>query len=174
MTMLNSMDPTIAELLKCIRRLAHTYGQHSASVKTDAGISAPQLLLMHAINDLGNVPAKALAKEISVTPGTATAILQQLEKGGLAQRARTASDRRIISVQLTDKGKAVLAHAPPLLHQNFIAEFQRLKASEKSSLLYCFQRVTELMESSIQPEAESRPTLQKSQHHLAVEKTARA
>jgi len=146
---MNCMDPSTEELFRCIRKLIRTYDQHASSLRLKANVSSPQLLLMHAIADLGQVPAKELAEEICVTQGTATVILKQLEIAELAQRMRSREDRRKISVKLTDKGKSVLEKAPPLLHQEFISRFQELKPSEKTNLLYCFQRVNEMMEASM-------------------------
>ncbi len=56
-------------------------------------------------------PLGRLGRQMMVHPTTVTLVIDQLEKRGLVQRTRHASDRRTILAQLTDEGERAVSHA---------------------------------------------------------------
>lgn len=72
---------------------------------------------MHTIDAVGNHPngtPSQVAKDLMVTLGTVTASLNNLERKGYIERTRSASDRRVVHLHLTKKGRLVYR-----LHQRF-------------------------------------------------------
>ena len=57
-----------------------------------------------------------------------------------------ASDRRIVSVSLTDKGKAGIQEAPELLQADFVSRFEKLPPWEQKMLIAALERVASLMD----------------------------
>lgn len=56
-------------------------------------------------------PLGRLGRQMMVHPTTVTLVIDQLEKRGLVQRTRHASDRRTILAQLTPEGEAAVSRA---------------------------------------------------------------
>lgn len=54
----------------------------------------------------------AFARHHGTTKGTASQTIAALQKKGLLDRQRSATDRRSISLALTDRGRSVLTHDP--------------------------------------------------------------
>ena len=72
----------------------------------------------------GEMEARHLAAEANVTKGTLTGVLDTLERRGLVARRRHDDDRRLVSVDLTDEGRDLIAR----LYPRFNAEESRIAA----------------------------------------------
>lgn len=68
---------------------------------------------MHIIEAIGISQPKnmsSVAKALSVTVGTLTIAINNLVKKGYVNRERSESDRRVVFISLSDKGRAAYAH----------------------------------------------------------------
>jgi len=134
------------EVLIALRRIIRAIDLQSKSLMQRSGLTGPQLLLLQAVARMGEETAGNLAKEISLSQGTVTSILDRLERRGLIRRVRGDSDKRKVFVSLSDHGREVLALSPTLLQEHFIRSFQGLKEWEQSLVVSTLQRVAEMMQ----------------------------
>lgn len=56
-----------------------------------------------------------LARWSQIDAGAMTRLLDRLEKKGLCRRERSTEDRRVVMVELTPEGQAVMEHVPEVL-----------------------------------------------------------
>src|ERR1700712_5050151 len=75
------------------------------------GLTHPQYLVMLALWQSAPLSVKELSRRLQLDPGTLSPLLKRLESQGLLRRARDATDERLLSVSLTDEGKALRARA---------------------------------------------------------------
>jgi DNA-binding MarR family transcriptional regulator len=75
-----------------------------------------------------------LAARLDIVPRSATAMVDTLEKAGLASRTADPSDRRSVLVGLTDGGRALLARMAEARRESAEALFGRLDAEQLSTL----------------------------------------
>ncbi|SEA45467.1 DNA-binding transcriptional regulator, MarR family [Microbulbifer marinus] len=136
----------IEEVLTTLRRLIRATDLHSKQLVKTAGLTAPQLLLLQAIREKGQVTIGALAKEISLSQATVTTILDRLEKRGLVYRERSSEDKRKVHAYLTDKGIEILRDAPTPLQEHFVRQFRDLRDWEQSMIISSLQRVALMMD----------------------------
>lgn len=136
----------IEEVLITLRRLIRATDLHSKQLVKTAGLTAPQLLLLQAIREKGEVTIGALAKEISLSQATVTTILDRLEKRGLVYRVRSSEDKRKVHAYLTDKGAEILRDAPTPLQEHFVRQFRDLRDWEQSMIISSLQRVALMMD----------------------------
>jgi len=94
----------------------------------------------------GGVYVAELTRAIHLSQPTVTGILDRLEKRGLVRRQRSDEDKRRVHVWLTDDGERLLADAPPLLQEEFTAEFSKLDNWEQTQILSTLQRLVLMME----------------------------
>lgn len=139
------MDSLTESVLVAIRKIIHASDLHSRQIKRHTGRTAPQLLLLKAINDHPGAPVGLLAGQISLSQATTTMVLDRLEKEGLAVRRRCETDRRKVLVDITENGLEQLACAPSPLQSRFIEEFEKLRIYEQTAMLAALQHVAELM-----------------------------
>lgn len=102
----------IAEIIDDIRRIFQVVNEQSKKAKRETGLTGPQLWAIKMIGDLSPVRVSDLAARMYLHPATVVGILNRLELQGLIKRIRTNEDRRVVHIELTDAGNAILAKAP--------------------------------------------------------------
>lgn len=134
------------DVLITLRRIIRAIDMRSRHLMQQAGLTGPQLLVLQALGQHTRMSAGELAKEVNLSQGTVTSILDRLEKRGLILRLRSETDRRKVHVTLTGEGETQLAAAPTLLQERFIDRFQQLKDWEQSQILASLQHLAEMMD----------------------------
>ncbi len=133
------------EVLVAIRQIIRAIDLHSKKLSKSAGLTGPQLILMRAIRELGEVTIRELSKHTNMSQATATTILDRLERNGYVQRVRSITDKRKVHAHLTDSGNSILNQAPAPLQESFVQRFQQLEDWEQSLLLSSVQRLSSMM-----------------------------
>lgn len=86
------------------------------------GITAAQYSIMaHIAHQLADSPA-SLCKGIAYDPGAMTRMIDRLEAKKFIRRVRSPHDRRAITLQLTDDGKAIV----PKMRTQVVAVLNRM------------------------------------------------
>jgi DNA-binding MarR family transcriptional regulator len=75
------------------------------------GLTHPQYLVMLALWQNSPLSVKDLSIRLQLDPGTLSPLLKRLEGRHLVVRARDAADERLLSVTLTESGRALRATA---------------------------------------------------------------
>ena len=82
--------------------------------------------------------ASSLCRGVSYDPGAMTRMIDRLERKGLVRRVRSAEDRRVVKLALTDEGKAVypklVARAAAVINRS-LRGFTKSEAQQLESLL---------------------------------------
>ncbi|MCP5187545.1 MAG: MarR family transcriptional regulator [Pseudomonadales bacterium] len=139
------LDPG-KEVLVALRRVIRATDLHSRHLARTTGLTAPQMLLLQAIRDSGQVTIGELARQVSLSQATVTTILDRLEARGLAYRQRSEQDKRKVHALLTPEGAAVLQDAPLPLQEQFAARFAALQDWEQAMMIAALQRVAYMMD----------------------------
>lgn len=136
----------IDDVLTALRRVMRAADIHSRHLTKIAGLTAPQLVLLKAIEATSESTIGVLARKISLSQATVTNIIVRLENRGLLVRQRSETDKRYVYLHLTETGRKALANAPTPLQESFGKRFLELKEWEKSMILSSLQRLAELMD----------------------------
>ncbi|MCF1426854.1 MAG: MarR family transcriptional regulator [Shewanella sp.] len=134
------------QLLISLRRIIRAIDIHSKQLSKFAGLTGPQLMVMHQISQLDGPLAKQVADEINLSPATVTNIIDRLESRGLVIRIRSQSDKRKVHLYLSEQGKKVHKDAPRALQEHFIKRYQALNEWEQSQLLSAVERIAYMMD----------------------------
>ncbi len=89
----------------------------------------------------GRCASKDIAQRVATAAPDLTRLLQRLEKAGHIERGRDAEDRRVVTVRLTDTGRALLDQtAGPLasLHKQIMG---RLQKADRKALVAALRRL---------------------------------
>ncbi len=133
------------EILVALRQIIRAIDLHSRKLNKTAGLTGPQLVIMHAIYDLDEVTIRQLATHTNMSQATATSILDRLENRELVVRIRSAHDKRKVHAYLTQQGLEALNKAPKPLQDSFIHQFQALEPWEQNLLTSSVQRISSMM-----------------------------
>jgi DNA-binding MarR family transcriptional regulator len=84
---------------------------------------------LHALGE-GPMTAGQLARSADLNPASVTAMLDHLEESGIVKRTRSATDRRVCNVALTDTGHELLAAKTARWDALWAAHFSGYSESE--------------------------------------------
>ena len=73
----------------------------------DGGVNISHIITLEFLKEKKSSNMSDLSKTLKLTMGAATAIIDKMVELKLAKRHHSKIDRRVVEVQLTDKGKAV-------------------------------------------------------------------
>lgn len=132
------------ELLRGMRRIARAVDLHSRRIDREMGLTLPQLVVLSAVQELGEVTGRAIAEAAGLSPATVVGILDKLETKGLIERYRSRIDRRIVHTRLTSEGQRMLEAAPPPLGREFERTFLGLPARERTAARSTLDRLASL------------------------------
>jgi len=133
-------------VILALRRIIRAVDRRSRYLVTCYGLTGPQLIVLKELSTNGGCCVSELTKAIHLSQATATGILDRLEKRRLVRRERSDQDKRRVLVWLTGAGEELLADAPPLLQEEFTAEFSKLQDWEQTQILSSLQRLVSMME----------------------------
>jgi len=129
-----------------LRRIIRATDLQSRRMVKSCGLTIPQVMVLRAIAELGDVTVRRVAGHVSLSQATVTTILNRLETRELVIRVRSENDKRVVNARLTESGKSVLDSAPTLLHERFIERFDGLQGREQMEILEALQRIAEMMD----------------------------
>jgi len=129
-----------------LRKIIQAIDLNSKKLVKRVGLTGPQLVILQEISRLGSVSVGEVAKNVSLSQGTVTGILERMEKRDLVTRQRSAQDKRRVMVEITESGKKLLANAPPVMQENFLVKFNQLQNWEQTMSLSALQRLVGMMD----------------------------
>jgi len=100
----------------------------------EAGLTISQFGVLEALLHLGPMPQGALARKILKSPANLTTVLDNLARRDLIRRRRDVGDRRIVLVQLTDAGEALVASLFPEHARRVAQAFEALDPAQLDTL----------------------------------------
>ena len=133
------------DVLVALRRIIRSVDLQSKKTAKQSGLTPPQILILRAINDLGEVTSGRVSEQVNLSQPTVTTILDRLELRNLIERYRSEKDRRVVHAKLTDAGTQALQAAPPLLNEKFIEAFSHLGEAEQSAIIDTLENVAEML-----------------------------
>ncbi|MGD8985866.1 MAG: MarR family transcriptional regulator [Desulfobacteraceae bacterium] len=136
----------VKEIVWLIRRLMQGSSLYNKELNKKYQVSAPQLSSLLALHENGPLPPSQIAKYIMVNSSTVTGIIDRLEQKGLVQRSRISTDRRVITVTLTDKGRELAEHAPPPIQEKIVEGLQKLPPYEIEKIVQALTKLTYMLD----------------------------
>ncbi|MDD4941737.1 MAG: MarR family transcriptional regulator [Candidatus Omnitrophica bacterium] len=108
---------------------------------TSGTITPPQIFILIYLNKMVELRMTDVARYLSVTTAAATGIVDRLVRGDYVSRVYDPSDRRIIRVRLTEKGKDLVKNL--IVHKvSRIKEvFSRLSDKDRTDYLRVLTRI---------------------------------
>lgn len=136
------------KLFISIRKIIRAIDLRSKKLSKEAGITGPQLIILQELARIKGITAKDVSTNVNLSQATVTSILDRLEAKFFIKRIRSESDRRRISLFLTDEGKTALFNAPKPMEDSFVENFSKLKEWEQFQLISSVERIADMMDAS--------------------------
>ena len=105
------VDPATEPLDRLLVRTGLAVQRFTRRVAAAHGLSATALDVLGALVELDEVSHRDLAGTLRLAPATLTPVLDALERAGALARVRDGSDRRVVRVSITERGRQRYAAA---------------------------------------------------------------
>jgi len=140
-------DRTDASLI-ALRRILRATEIYARELAQSVGLTSSQLRVLQIIAGKPDASAtpKELSRQMRLSQGTITALVDKLETQGQVVRVRSAADRRQTDVTLTDAGRATVDNAPDALQQRYVNAFMALEDWEQAQLVASLERVAAMLD----------------------------
>jgi DNA-binding MarR family transcriptional regulator len=125
----------VQEIVELEQQVGRIIGQHAHSIWIDSGLTLTQLKSLFLIANKGSTNFRKLAQALGVTPSNVTGIVDRLVEQGLVSRTQNPEDRREMTLQATDKGKALVSNIKETGIKRMTQILSLLSLRELSSLV---------------------------------------
>lgn len=102
----------VATSIDAFRRILRALRLAERRTQAEAGLSAAQLFVLHALADGHETSLSELAERTMTDRSSVAAVVDRLLDAGLVVRGVSRADRRRAAIRLTAAGRAVLVRAP--------------------------------------------------------------
>lgn len=100
------IEVSLKTWVKLARTFSTIYRKASENIKS-FGLTLPQFAVIEALGHLGPLKVGDICNKMLATGGNMTLIIDNLEKLEMVRRVPSKKDRRVILIELTDKGQKI-------------------------------------------------------------------
>ncbi len=116
----------VAEIIDNLRRVFQVVNEQSKKAEHETGLTGPQLWAIKTIAQEAPIMVSDIAKRMHLHPATVVGILDRLEKQELVVRVRSTEDRRVVKVELTRQGRALVKKSPEVAQGLLVSGLEKL------------------------------------------------
>src|SRR5882672_6976289 len=106
-----------------------------------ADLTGPQLTVVKILEQVGDLSLSELSERIRAQNSTVTGIIDRMEREELVVRARSTEDRRVVHIQLTEKGARIAREIAVEPMEVFRGALESLSAGEMRDLLRILTKI---------------------------------
>jgi DNA-binding MarR family transcriptional regulator len=132
---MKSKADLIAEVDEIFKTLGHHRMHYQFEPWRKLDVPLAQLKSLFLIHMKESISVHELALDLGVTPGNVTSIIDRTVGQGLVKRSENPDDRRIVLLQLTDKGRETIANIHDTGHLHMKRILERMSREELASLV---------------------------------------
>ena len=125
------VTPYSRRIVFALRKIMQQMDHHSRNLDKQHGITVPQLVCLYEIYEKGVMTLSVLSRHVHLTSSTLVGIIDRLQEKGLVARTRDTEDRRVIFIDITEKGKTFVSTSPHLLHNRLDEQFKIIPEAEQ-------------------------------------------
>jgi len=136
------------ETVNNLRRLFQVVNKQSKKVVLEPGLTGPQLWAVNVLSDEAGeaMTVSKLADKMCLNASTVVRILDGLEEKGLVQRVRNTIDRRVVFVNLTQKGTLLISQSPKVANNLLIDGLKSLSANKLYTMAAVLSQLVNILE----------------------------
>lgn len=114
----------------------------------ESGLTVPQITLVKILSRHKRLKVSEISKKMSLVNSTVSGIIDRLEKQGLVKRIRSEKDRRIVYIELTNKGNELIKDFRYTINNYFEGVFSNSSKEEIDTILAGLQTLKNVLNSN--------------------------
>jgi DNA-binding MarR family transcriptional regulator len=154
---MTSLDRRATDLRDVIQEMLKQFQSVNAAAANGphAELNIQELRVVELLGDEGPHMMREVAQFLNVAVNSVTSIVDNLEKKALVRRLRSAEDRRIVRVELTDAGRLIHQDALDVNMKLFRTMLRALTEEEQEVFLMLIRKIVRVGRSQINKMASS-------------------
>ncbi|MCB9615691.1 MAG: MarR family transcriptional regulator [Sandaracinus sp.] len=135
-----------ADVDRILETLVYLYTESRRVTKEVArqhGLTGPQVTAIKVLENFGALSLTDLSARMSATNSTMTGIADRMERDGLVERTRSETDRRVVQIALTEKGRQLAAQIPIASMALFAEALRSLDERDRRDLTRILRKLTD-------------------------------
>ena len=127
----------VGEIDRIVEAILYLYTEARRVTKHQAreiGLTGPQVSTLKILEAVGELSLTELSERMSARNSTVTGIVDRMERDGLVVRERSSSDRRVVIIRATDKGKRIAEGVPLGAMEIFSTALSSLGVDDRKEL----------------------------------------
>ncbi len=141
-------EAAVTRIVTGLRWLVRALAKDNREASKQFGLTASQSAVLRALRASGPLSSRQLARNLHVTPGNITGIVDRLESKSLITRERNPRDRRVVFLALTSAGQALAAQLPDPVETKLIAGLGDLSPEEAHAVDEAMGRIFDIVEAN--------------------------
>lgn len=129
-------------LVEAIQAVARTLKGWVGSETRREGLTGPMFWTLHQIVSDGPITVGRLAEACAVTSANSSLVADDLERAGLIARTRSRSDRRVVLLEATAKGRSLHRNVWSRVSERIMEPLRGLEGREIAIAARVLQRLT--------------------------------
>lgn len=130
-----------AEFAKIWSKLSKDYKLHMEAALAPT-LTEAQLSVLEVISEQGKVKPSDLIPYLATSPAAVTMLLDRMERNELLVRERDSTDRRIVWVTVSEKGKSEVERGLQIRDAFLSTVLNRISSHNQQLLIYLLSKIT--------------------------------
>ncbi len=135
----------VAAIIDNLRRVFQVVNEQSKRAEKKTGITGPQLWAIKTISQEAPITVSDIARRMYLHPATVVGILDRLEKQRLVERIRSTEDRRVVKVELTAQGRALVRKSPEVSQGLLVTGLEKLGTDKLKNISQALAQMADIL-----------------------------
>ena len=144
-SLLESVVKDLLSIPPLFRRSIHRKVFKTALAQIEEDISLPHFEIMRTLKEAGTLHIAEIGKRLQLPKPQMTHLIDRLVSLEMAVRQTDATDRRVINITLTDKGKVVIEEHDRLMKGSIKEKLSCLTDEELQELLVSLRKLRDIL-----------------------------
>jgi len=145
----NDVKVEVDQVLEAVIYLYTESRRITKELARRAELTGPQLTVVKMLETVGELSLSDLSDRIRAQNSTVTGIIDRMEREGLVVRARSAEDKRVVRIRLTEKGERIAREIPVEPMEIFRSALASLSATEARDLVRILTKLARRVQSLV-------------------------
>lgn len=132
-------------MIELLPRMIRGFARRESNYLSRGKITLPQLWVIEHLSRRRDCPMNELARHLGISRPAATGLVDRLIAQGLAGRRGDPEDRRVIRVNLTPKGRRILANIWEQKRRMITQVFGQIPAADRAHYLATLEKVVGIL-----------------------------
>jgi len=136
-----SQDRFVDYMSEALPELISSIMREDTSAVSKGRVSVPQFWALHYIAQKEGLTVNELATALHRSKSSTSGLLQRLEKSGLVKRVHSETDRRVVHITLTAKGRKLTEQLVVNRKQGIRKTYASLTAAERTRHIHMLEKI---------------------------------